>query len=200
MWFIILLFLVIAGIILFVKKLNRDKIRKWTLERERIITEANLYADKIKTDKKIPIVSTSIFLESGESAYLEEHVGMLETRAVRKSSGGFGGVRIAKGITVGGYSGTSESHQEWRAIDSGKLVLTNKRIIFDGQKGNKVIQIPKIISVMTRNKDIQLSIDGKAKDVCFSVENGYIWSLVINIIKQTHGDELKDIKLDFNFK
>ena len=174
------------------------KIKKQN--RSQTIAEASSYANKIKADKKIPVIQTNIFLENRESAYLEESVQMLETRAVRKSRGGFGGLRIARGITVGRYSGTSESHQEWRAIDSGKLTITNKRIVFDGQDGNKIIPISKIISVVTRDKDIQLSIADKAKDVCFSVGNGYIWSLVINIVKKTNGGELNDVDLNVEFK
>lgn len=188
MWFIILLAVVI-GLVVVVKSRNKKKI----------IAEAKAFAAKIKSEKSIPVISTKMFLEKGEVAYLEEGANMLETRAVRESSGGFGGVRIAKGITVGRYSGTAESHQEWRKIDSGRLLVTNKRLIFDGQNGNKIIPISKILNVATGTKNIQISIEDKTKDVGFDVKNGYIWSVVLGVLRQTGGGNLDGVKLDFEF-
>ncbi len=183
---------VVIGIVIYVRKRKKQK-------KELLISEANALADRIKKDKVIPEISTGVFLDNGERAHLEESVQMLETRAIRKSSGGFGGIRIMKGITVGRYSGTSESHQEWRTIDSGKLTLTNKRIIFDGQKGNKVILISKIMSIDTALNTIQLSMEDRAKDVAYQVSNGYVWSLLLNILKQTKGDPDATINLETQF-
>lgn len=171
------------------------------LKRQKLITQANAFVDKIKSDKKIPTVSTSLFLSDGEQALLEEGSQLYETRAVRKSSGGFGGIRIMKGVTVGRYSGVSESHQEWRVIDSGKIILTNKRVVFDGQKGNKVIPLNKILSVVVGLTDITLSIEDKAKDVAFDVPNGYVFGLLINLAKQIKDPtDLSGINLDVDFK
>jgi len=173
----------------------------FTGKKEKLLMEAKRYVAKIKAEKKIPTVPSKFLLNDGESVFLETTSNYLETRAVRKSSGGFGGIRIAKGITIGRYAGTSESHQEWRVIDSGKLTLTNKRLVFDGSKENKIIPIDKIFSVRTSLNDIQISIENKAKDSAFTVDNSYMWSLALDLLKQVKNPlDLEGVDLDVELK
>lgn len=165
--------------------------------KEALIKDANLYLERIKKDKNIPIISSRLLLESDEKAFLEEAVSCYETRAVRKNRGGFGGLRIIKGVNIGGYSGQSESDQEWRLVDSGTLTLTNKRLVFDGEKSNKFFVLSKIISVESFLKSIRLSSDGKTKDVEFSVNNPITWALLINVAKQVKNPlDLSGVNLD----
>jgi len=76
---------------------------------------------------------------------------LMETRAVRTSRGAYGGssFRIAKGVSfrLGGYRGTSESHDEFREIDTGTLVLTSQRLIFIGMKRTLATPLEKIIDI-----------------------------------------------------
>jgi len=66
------------------------------------------------------------------------NVSFLEARSVRQTIGGYGGptFRVAKGVSfrLGGVSARSVSHDEIKKIDQGTLVLTNKRLIFLGDK------------------------------------------------------------------
>jgi hypothetical protein len=182
--------------------------RKKELEeqrRQQLITEANQYIEEIKSKKAIPIIKSSIFLKEGESVFLEESTDLQETRAVRTFSGGSRGVgfRVAKGISVraGGFSGTSESNQKWKALDTGNLIITNQRLIFNGSKENRSFPIKKILSVETFIESIRISIDGRAKSLSFPVQNPYIWSTVINIVCSTKNPlKLDDIKLDIILK
>ena len=153
-------------------------------KKDALIGEAESYIAAIKNQKQLPQISSdALFLASGEHAFLEEQVILKETRAVRKSSGGFGGLRIMKGVTIGGWSGTSESHQEWRQLDSGQLVLTNKKIIFRGGKENRTIPIDKIVAFETYSDRVEIVIDGRTKNIAFSVKNPLIWKIAISIIK-----------------
>ena len=98
------------------------------------------------------INSVDLLLKKNEHPILElENITLQEPRAVRVSRGGYGGtsIRIAKGITLhtGGTRGRSESHDEIRNIDNGKLLITNKRIMFLGSNRTTNIDINKIVSI-----------------------------------------------------
>lgn len=180
------------------------KKKKEALKQSKAV-EANNYVVSIQENKGLPSINTSIFLDSGETAYLEEPTTLLETRAIRKysSSGGGVGFRIAKGVYVGrgGRTGTSESHQEWRAIDKGKVIITNKRIIFDGEQENRSIKIADVLSASISVDAVELSLSNKSKSVIFSVNNGYIWGTIINIIKKVEDpSNIGDLKLDIQFQ
>lgn len=166
-----------------------------------LVSAARAYADEIRAKKKMPIIQTTLFLAEGEYALLEEQSQLSETRAVRRSSGGFGGLRVTKRVTLGGYSGASESSQEWRTIDSGKLTLTNQRLIFDGHKGNKTIKLKNILSVQNvSSSSLQMSFDNKSKDASFGVGNAYIWVLAISLLKQVDNPQnLSDVNLQLEF-
>jgi hypothetical protein len=195
----------VVAIIFAVKGGLKKDAKKKREEREKLITEANQYVEEIKSKKAIPIIKSSIFLKEGESAFLEENTDLQETRAVRTFRGGSRGVgfRVAKGISVraGGFSGTSESNQEWTALDTGNLIITNQRLIFNGSKENRSFPIEKILSVETFIESIRISINGRAKSLSFPVQNPYIWSTVINIVCSTKNPlKLDNVKLDIVLK
>jgi|ERR1035437_790097 hypothetical protein len=166
-----------------------------------IIQDANSYLDKIKATKSIPVINSNLMLDKGESAFWEEPSKMYETRTVRKSSGGYAGVRLMKGLSVGGYSGSSEGTQEWREIDQGRLTLTNKRIVFDGNKENRIIQINKIIGVNVFLGSVRISGVGKTKDTEFSTKNPYILGALINLVNKTENPlDLSGVNIDIQFQ
>ncbi len=140
-------------------------------KQQQLITEAENYISEVKNKKALPTIKSSIFLEKDENAFLEELTELIETRAVRKYSGGMRdvGFRVAKGVYVGagGRSGTSESHQEWRTIDRGNLVITNKRLVFKGGKENRVVPLKKIISVDVTLKSIEVAVEARSKTIFF---------------------------------
>lgn len=88
------------------------------------------------------------------------NISLWESRAVRKTSGGYGGpsFRVAKGVyfRVGGFQAKSESHDELKNIDLGELTLTNKRLVFSGAKRSVNIDIRKIISIEPYSDGIAL--------------------------------------------
>ena len=172
-----ILLVILIGVVIFLFKFSRNK------KRQRLIIEAESYIQKIKSEKSLLMITSHLLLQSNETAFLEERSQLLETRAVRESKGGFGGIRIMKGVTVGRYAGKSESHQEWRVIDSGSLTLTNKKITFDGSKGNRNLSLADIVGCEATLSSIRISLDGKSKDVEFPVKNPYIWASLIQIIR-----------------
>lgn len=161
------------------------KNKKIFIEENTALIELQSYIEKIKAEKLLPQINDpSLFLPMDEYIFLkEEKCYLKEPRAIRKNSGSGLGFRVAKGIYLGGYSGTSESNQEWRLLDFGNLILTNKKIVFRGEKENRTISIEKIISLKTYTDGIEIAIESKSKSTIFSVKNPYIWNLVFTLIK-----------------
>ena len=148
----------------------------------------------------VPIEISGIAFKEDEDAYLNEKDCVLyETRAVRHHIGGGIGLRIMKGVYVGGTRGASESRDEWRTIDQGHCVLTNKRIIFDGSKENRVIALAKVISASPWADSIEVSIENRKKSMLLKVSNPYLWSAVIQILSQVRNPKQID-KLSLEIK
>lgn len=135
------------------------------------------------------INSVGLLLKKNEHPILElENITLQEPRAVRVSRGGYGGtsIRIAKGITLhtGGTRGRSESHDEIRNIDNGKLLITNKRIMFLGSNRTTNIDINKIVSIEDYLDGIKIQRSNKQKPEYFiGVDNN---SITINIEGRQH--------------
>lgn len=99
----------------------------------------------------LPTCHTNIILKKGEVAHFSYFADLIEERAVRgRYQGGSAGVsfRVAKGVSfrVGQSRGTYHSDREPVAVSSGKLTVTNKRIIFDGDKKGFNITIGQLLS------------------------------------------------------
>ena len=133
---------------------------------ERIQRLFNIPSDKISAELQVldkhkvlrqiqsgvlPTCHTNIILKKGEVAHFSYFADLIEERAVRgRYQGGSAGVsfRVAKGVNfrVGQSRGTYHSDREPVAVSSGKLIVTNKRIIFDGDKKGFNITIGQLLS------------------------------------------------------
>jgi hypothetical protein len=117
--------------------------------------DIDLWMKKIQSGAYNPSflgVQSPLMLNVGEETLcILPNVSLKEPRAIRKSSGSYGGpsIRIAKGVSVrlGTFGSTSESHQEIRMIDKGILTLTNKRLVFSGELKTIQFEFRKIIQI-----------------------------------------------------
>lgn len=133
-------------------------------KKKKLIEEGQAFLDKVIAEKKLNVISPTINLQKSEKAFYEGEVKMKESRKKR------------------GYT-------ELQEIDSGRLVLTNKRLIFDGNTDNRFIKLDKILSVQSWLDAIEISIDGRAKSIFFLVNNPYIWAVLINIVQKVENPE-----------
>lgn len=120
-------------------------------------------------------VRTSLMLKRDEVAYFEINSTLSETRAERRHQSVFAG-RRQKNTFFGGSSGRSKSHQVLTDIDSGLLILTNKRLVFDGKETNRTIKLNKIMSVdietnFWSSDQLEMSVEGRQKSMYFSVSD-----------------------------
>jgi len=124
-------------------------------------------------------------LEKGEHAYLREETVLSEPRAITVFSGGSRGIGLPTGIKgvrvrVGGFKGTSESHQEIREIDRGTLTLTNQRLVFNGHARTIVTKLNQIINIQAFKDAFQINKSNKQKPEVYKVDDGEIWSNAVS--------------------
>lgn len=156
-------------------KENELKIKEHQLKIKQEEDDLALFAESIESGKPmLPVPSdTTIVLKKNEvPVYRMNNVTLSEPRAVRTSSGGYGGasVRIAKGVTIhsGRTASKSESHDEIKLIDSGELLITNQRVIFLGSNRTTNIEMKKIISITSGARMIQIQRSNKQKPEYFN--------------------------------
>ncbi len=137
------------GIDLIADKKNKDILEKYKLYWQ--IENAEL-----------PEIESDINIRKSEKLHFKTDVKWHEQRRVTKRIN-FGGpvarVRIVKGLyyRLGSINLNRISEDVWQIIDSGQIYLTNKRLIFMGSKGNKIIALNNILDVepYTNGVDIQ---------------------------------------------
>lgn len=181
--------LIPIGVIILIYKYRRKMQLQKKEKRKAVIqskvNEVKNYFDLVNQEKKLPTINTNILLKKDEVAYLQDSVRLFELRAARKSTRGGGAVRVAKGVYIGGTSGTSRSFDELREIDSGRLILTNQRIVFDGNTNTRDIKLDKIISVTGYIDGIEIAIEGRAKSQTYiGMSNPYLWKALIHYLRQ----------------
>jgi hypothetical protein len=86
--------------------------------RDRLFNQARDFTAALQKNKALATVPTDIILKPGETAFYSTPSTLYETRAVRSYQAGHSGVRVAKGVYIGGTSGRSISTQQWAALDT----------------------------------------------------------------------------------
>ena len=108
---------------------------------------------------------TNLLLKKGERLVFDiPQVSLCEERSVRVKGGyqGFS-VRLMKGVSYrfGGFTGGTE--QQVIELDSGNFILTNKRIVFSGEKLSKDVPLNKINTIESLDNGISITRSGKQK-------------------------------------
>ena len=113
------------------------------------------------------IVVLNIILESNEVTHWYDNAKLMEERAVRDTYGG--AVRVTKGVYVGGHRG--QSHGELKTTDVGSILLTNKRLVFNGRLKNIIYDLNKIISVEQYKDAVEIGSSTKKKVQVYLVDD-----------------------------
>jgi len=156
-----------------------------TLEKDLKINIRFNESDKTKIEKlkliwaieneELPIVTVPINLQKNEQCYFKSNVDWLENRTVTKIIN-YGGptarIKIMKGVyyRAGSMDVQRVTSEELQLIDSGQLYLTNKRLIFVGNKKNSSIQLSKILSITPYKDGVGVEKDS-GKSPIFRLSN-----------------------------
>ena len=106
-------------------------------------------------------VTSPINLQKSENLYYSTKIEWYETRK-KTTYVSYAGVtqrfRIAKGLSLcAGMIAPSRHTEEYmKHIDTGDIVLTNKRIIFMGKCGNKTIPFSKVLAITPFSNGIEI--------------------------------------------
>lgn len=104
---------------------------------------------------ELPTITPAINIQKSEQCYFQlSDVKWFETRSSRgrKASGSYSsGQFFLQGGTSSPYH-----HDSYTLIDTGKLFLTNKRIIFVGVKKNSNIRLEKILSIAPQLDGVEI--------------------------------------------
>lgn len=133
---------------------------------------------------ELPIIVSDINIQKSENLYFRTSVKWLEQRSVTKRIN-YGGptarIKIAKGVyyRMGSVGVQRVSEDVWQTIDSGQLYLTNKRLVFMGSKGNKTIQLNKILDIKPFKNGVDIQKEtGKSPFLEFN-HNVDIFSMIL---------------------
>jgi hypothetical protein len=170
--------LAIAVVVWIIRAVNSQTADKEIKERQRRNRdEAQHFFMDMEVRKQLPFTQVDVVLKEGELGVFQEPSVLLETRAYRIYGGA--GTRVGR-IHVGG--GASESHDRLREIDSGTLVLTNHRLIFDGGHENRSVKLPDVISANAWSDAIEISSSRRQKSQIYRVHNPIIWAQMIQML------------------
>ena len=149
---------------------DKDKIRSYKdLARFKLLHSIEL--------GELPVVNASgLSLQKNEQVHWVQSSSMLEEKTKRQYIGGSRGVsvRIAKGVSfrTGGFRGHVETSQEIVPVSAGELIITNKRIVFRGDRKNFTSTWAKIIDLELFGNGIRIGKEGQQKPGLFQFNNG----------------------------
>jgi hypothetical protein len=132
---------------------------------------------KIEREGLVPLSKseTPMILKKGEEAfYVVSGVALFEEKVSRKSTRGEGvglSIRLIKGVTL--HPSLFQSHpvieKEMMKIDDGKLVVTNKRIVFMGRSRDLAAEYKKILGVTPNAEGFQIEREGRKTEELFKM-------------------------------
>jgi hypothetical protein len=154
---------------LFIEELTR--ISKGGLSNEELKEhDLNIFIRKIN-EGKIPYLykgEVPINLKEDERIIiLFNNISLSEPTKIRKGTHFGTSIRISKGLWIRPGRFKSHSNEKIKEIDSGKLIITNQRIIFLGENRNKNISLKNIISLEPCDEGIIINRSNYSKTEYF---------------------------------
>lgn len=134
---------------------------KADLARLRILTEIENGTPPITYSPNIP-------LQKNEIAYWSESANLFELRVTsRETVGGSRGatLTLAKGLSfrVGNQRGQVISHKTAIPVSQGELIITNKRLVFNGDLKSFNLRLDKIFGVNFGDDGLIFNVDNRQK-------------------------------------
>ncbi len=133
---------------------------------------------------EIPEIQTEMHLQRNEKCYFICNMDWYENRSVTRRIR-YGGptyrIRIAKGLywRMGDLAVQRVSEDVLAKIDSGRVHLTNRRLLFTGSRKNVTIQLSKILDFVPYKNGIEIQKDsGKSPFLAFD-RNVDIFAMIL---------------------
>jgi hypothetical protein len=144
-------------------KVTHDNGTQSRLERFRLLARID--------NGQLPAIDPGVILQKGELCHVRFDSALHELRTVTKAiayHGPSGRIRIMKGLSWRyGYVNVSRvTTEQLRQLDSGQLLVTNKRLLFNGAKKNVSLPLKRVIHFTLFNDAIQIEKDS-GRDLFF---------------------------------
>lgn len=136
----------------------------------------------------LPTIVATINLPKSETLHFTASVEWQEQRRITTRynyAGPTARIKIVKGVyyRFGSLGVRPQSEDVWQTIDQGNIFLTNKRLIFMGEKGNKNIPLNKIIDFTPYSDGVDIQKDsGKSPFLKFS-DDTELFAMILSRLK-----------------
>jgi hypothetical protein len=140
------------------------------------------WSNEISCGRGFPVDSLSpILLKKNETAiFMIPNISLSENRSVRTGTYGSSRIRVAKGISIGGGSFRSQSHEELTELDKGSLTLTNQRIVFMGRSHSLDIPLKNITFIEPYLNAIVVGREGKTRSEQFTGIDKFSFDIAVD--------------------
>jgi hypothetical protein len=139
-------------------------------------------------DGKLPVIQTTGFLpEEGESVHWACPAALYEEKVIRRYyEGGYSGVSIpiVRGVrwNVGGYRGHPVVQSGMVATDTGRLFVSDGRVVYVGGQRSFSIPYKKILALQGYPDAIAVQKDGMtAKPIYFKIDDPEVVSAILSL-------------------
>jgi len=144
---------------------------------------------------ELPVEEVDINLQKNEYCYFTNYADWLEQRTVTQRYN-YGGpvfrAKIMKGVyyRAGSVKVQRITSEQLLEIDNGMVYVTNKRLIFVGNKKNTNIQISKILSITPYSDGVGIEKDsGKSPVLRLSYNAGILAMVLGRVINDLHSSD-----------
>jgi hypothetical protein len=157
---------------------------------EQLVVATRGYIEELEQSRTFaPLTVSNLHLEQGEFAIRHERATLVELTRARV--GGGLGTRVRVGgipIYLGGYK--SVPNEELRAVGTGDLVLTNRRLLF---LGSHTLTIPfnKLLTCQQMDAGLAVSETRSKRPHVFLPENPGLWCFLLNWVAKHRFDDPK---------
>lgn len=165
------------------RKKKRRAAEEQAALKQRFESEYKNWSTSVVVNNGLKPISSDMCLATGERCFYSAEAVLYEPRSVRSSTHVGGGVRVAKGVMIGGGNTWSESHDEWRELSSGTLYVTNKRIFFDGEMHDRTVKFSALTKVQAGIQELSISCSTRQKTMVFAGINARIAQDTIRLLQ-----------------
>ena len=119
-------------------------------------------------------IGTTLFLKPGEVCYAEVGAGMLKEVVQREFRGGSQGISVPLGHGVRYRTGAFRGHMvtigtHWQVADSGMLTVTDKRVVYHGDRKTLEFSFDKLATLNVYSDAIDLGVTSRQATSSFRV-------------------------------
>lgn len=137
-------------------------------------------------DGRLPVLDQHLLIgKSGEVVHMETSAALLKEVVHREYRGGGGGVSVPLGLgarfSTGGFRGKSVVvGTSLEAADSGTLSVTDRRVVFQGQKKTLECRYDKMVGMEAFSDGLRIGVSNRQTASLFRIPAGPVVAAMIN--------------------